>query len=275
MNEFNKTLSFQTGGASFNSRTGSMNESFLSAHPFIFFNVAINVASAADHKGLFLASRYLYATVADRKNKKMADDASTYVLDYAFLKDRPSTLMMTLRDPVRPIEDKPEIVEKFRTALETVFGGAFSSEIAGKQVDGGFRRFLTGGSSNGRFKAVIGNEPYSYYTYDNLFVNDDILPALSLNVEREIWRLMKNGSPAERVVILNKLREVLTLTGLAQETAIIAITKLFQYPQLMVSGSVDLRGYYTDPDQTAIEVKIWPGSKMTAAPKDYLPTAQK
>ncbi len=134
--------------------------------------------------------------------------------------------VLALRDPVHPS------------------GGMTEDERKTRVQNNPLTKYLS--AHDGGYKYTVGKEEkkkreYTYNTKDHLFVGKDISPSLLKNVELGIYRMFVCLGTEDQKTLGKQLKDVLEKKGVEQEKAVMPIVKWFQYPQLMISGSLSVR----------------------------------
>ncbi|NEQ84264.1 MAG: hypothetical protein F6K26_30050 [Moorea sp. SIO2I5] len=205
------------------SNTGEMNEAQFKSHDFVFLNIYPESSEKKDMRDVLSKSRFLRENYAQSESP-YARDASTYVYDLDQVLKETGQVVAVLRDPVYP-------------------SGGKTTEERQKRIGMSPHRFV-GSSREGEYKYAIGktdskDNTYIYQTRQNIFEGEDINNALSKNVLRGIYRILLVEQKQETNEFLMRLEKITQYQDKeTQYQEIEKLTKMFQYPQLMVSGAL-------------------------------------
>jgi hypothetical protein len=212
------------------SRTGLTNtsatntNSFVS-HDFTYLNVYPQISDKSARKEILKATRFLREDYT-KKQSPIAKDAHSYLFGMDKLITSDKLAVLALRDPVHPSGGMTEGERKARV-----------------ENNNPLTKYLS--AHDGGYKYTVGKDKkrqYIYNTKDNLFVGNDIPFSLVKNVEMGIYRMFVCLEECDQKTLGKQLKDVVVdKEGIEQEKAIMQIVKWFQYPQLMISGSLSVK----------------------------------
>ncbi|MBN7135643.1 hypothetical protein A7A76_12925 [Lysobacter enzymogenes] len=220
------------------SHTSEYNTRYLKSHDFAFFNV-YPATNPEMQKQMLSATRYL-CEKPEIAGSPIAKDAQSFSFNLPGLVNQTQDgaqrlTLLTLRDPVRPTHGGSEAEVKAR--------------MEGKE---GLASYSGGTPAMGTATRKFGTETDSYDSARRVFVKGDSLEALKANVELGLYKAAYGLSKGEKSVdptqnkdykLYGMLNEATAPgEGAAKDRATMQLVKLFQYPQLMVSGPVSVQG---------------------------------
>lgn len=231
--------------------TSATNTQHLHTHEMVFFNVypSTNPDMLAKQQA---TSRYLRVT-PEVPSSAYSENARSFALPMSGLMASGDRLqVMTLRDPVYPS------------------GGTTEAQAKSRMEQGGYATVASGAQPPGTALRKFGNEEDRYLTHQNLFVGANIGPALVGNVELGLYKTFNGlqaaaqGNPADDRCrrFFDQVQAANNATGADKDQRVMDVIKLYQYPQLMIAGSVDVRGvtpYVPTPQMIAESRKTAPG----------------
>lgn len=214
--------------------TAGTNVDQFASHDFVFLNVYPK--TNPQHLSETLkATRYLRET-PELPTSPYAADAQSFVYGHAhfFGREDGRLVVATMRDPVYPA------------------GGKDADDKVLARVGQGIGKYVS--HTQGEVRRTIGTLRDDYRTHENVFVGDDIPKALRKNVELGLYKAYvglseqrkANPSDTEVQTSIDTLTQTIkaataTADSPEKDRAIGQLVKMFQYPQLMVSGSVPTR----------------------------------
>lgn len=249
--DFAKGLTGDASRAAKVTHTSETNTQHLATHDYAFFNVYPQTNDALKREMLG-ATRYLRET-PEVASSTMAAKAQSFIFGLGDFTAPERLSVMTLRDPVYP-------------------AGGTTAEDARRRMQGadGFASYGGAEPSAGRAKRHFGTEVDEYNTASRLFVGQDAHAALTKNFqlglyktfyglrkdvetdpgsiekqdkERKFFDRVKDVLEGPREIRKDgqtpRMETVLECED-RQDRAALALIKLYQYPQLMVSGPVDI-----------------------------------
>ena len=249
--DFAKSLTGDASRAAKVTHTSETNTQHLATHDYAFFNVYPQTNDALKSQMLG-ATRYLRET-PEVASSAMAAKAQSFTFGLGEFTGPERLSVITLRDPVYPA------------------GGTTSAE-AKKRMEGadGFATYGGAEPSAGQAKRRFGTEVDEYDTASRLFTGQDAREALTKNVhlglyktfyglrkeceadpssvekqekERRFFDRVKDAVEGPREIKDNSgssRTESAKECAERQDKAALGLIKLYQYPQLMVSGPVDV-----------------------------------
>ena len=231
--ELSVSLSGTKTASSKLSHTSATNTSQLETHDFVFFNIYPQVDSSRCERELLVSTRYLREK-PEIKDSPFAKDACSFTFAADTLTGRDDKLaIVALRDPVYPS------------------GGTTPLDVEKRMSHEGVATCTNGNPDVGTAHRRLGALPDVYRTHENLFVGADIKPALVENVERGLLKTFKglhlqDGEQRREdggaYAFYRRLHDVVGMQdGYEKDKAILGVVKLYQYPQLLVTGSVPVR----------------------------------
>ncbi len=230
------------------SHTAATNTNQLETHDFVFFNVYPKTHEDLQKEQL-LSTRYLREN-PEVKGSPIAADARSFTFPIDQLADKDGKLsIVALRDPVYPV------------------GGTATEDARKRMEHGGFSTYVDKAHGPGTAERKFGELVDRYETHRNLFVGADIEKALVANVQHGLYKTFdglhtaaqKNGADQREEDFFRKLHGINEMPeGKDKDRATGDIIKMYQYPQLLVSGSVAVK------DAQLFQ----PGQQLTRAPDD-------
>ncbi|BAV97082.1 hypothetical protein [Lysobacter enzymogenes] len=220
------------------SHTSEYNTRYLKSHDFAFFNV-YPATNPEMQKQMLSSTRYL-CEKPEIAGSAIAKDAQSFSFNLPGLVNQTQDgaqrlTLLTLRDPVRPTHGGSD--DEVRARME------------GKE---GLASYGGGTPAMGTATRKFGTETDSYDSARRVFVKGDSLEALKANVELGLYKAAYGLSKGEKSVdptqnkdykLYGMLNEATALgESPAKDRATMQLVKLFQYPQLMVSGPVSVQG---------------------------------
>jgi hypothetical protein len=213
------------------SHTAATNTNQLQTHDFVFFNVYPKTHDDLQ-KDQLLSTRYLREN-PEVKGSPMAAEARSFTFPIGDLADKEGKLsIVALRDPVYPV------------------GGTTREDAQKRMEQGGFSTYVDKAHSAGTAERKFGELVDRYDTHRNLFVGPDIEKALVANVRHGLYKTFdglhtaaeKNPSDDRERSFYAKLHSINEMTeGKDKDRAVSDVIKMYQYPQLLVSGSVPVK----------------------------------
>lgn len=214
------------------SHTSATNTQHLQTHDLVFFNVYPKT-NAAMQEQQQQSTRYLREK-PEVQGSPYSPNGQSFTLPMSKLAGAESERLqvMTLRDPVYPS------------------GGTTEADAKRRMEQGGIATVGGGAQAPGVAERRIGTVVDRYETNRNLFVGPDIEKALYKNVELGIYKTLHglhdaakdNPSDDRCKDFFVKLKTANEATGPAKDKQVMDVIKLYQYPQLMVAGSVPVKG---------------------------------
>lgn len=213
------------------SHTSATNTQHLQTHDLVFFNVYPKT-NAAMQEEQQRSTRYLREKPEIQGSPYSRDAQSFSFPMSALAADGERLRVMTLRDPVYPS------------------GGTTEADAKKRMEQGGIATVGGGAPAPGVAERRIGTVVDRYETHKNLFVGPDIEKALSKNVELGIYKTLHGLQEAARdnpsdercKDFFVKLKTANEAVGADKDKQVMDVIKLYQYPQLMVAGSVPVKG---------------------------------
>lgn len=213
------------------SHTSETNTQHLQTHDLVFFNVYPQTNAAMKQEQM-QSTRYLREKPEVAGSPYAAGGQSFSFPMSSLVRDNGQLQVMTLRDPVYPC------------------GGTTGADAKRRLEQGGV--FTVGGADQPPGTAVrtIGNTVDRYETQANLFAGGDIYPALTRNVELGLYKTFHGlheackghaEDPREQQ-FFSRIKDATEAVGPAKDKQVMDVIKMYQYPQLMVSGSVPVLG---------------------------------
>ncbi|MGH8081171.1 MAG: hypothetical protein ACREP7_11380 [Lysobacter sp.] len=246
--DFSKSLTSDVSHSGKVTHTSETNTQHIATHDFVFFNVYPQTNDEMK-RNLLSATRYLRETPEDA-NSPISPNAQslTYGLKGFTGSSSERFTVMTLRDPVYP-------------------AGGTTSADAKKRMEGAgeFATYGGGEPAPGLARRRFGAEVDEYDTSRRLFVGRDAPEALTRNVQLGLyktfyglhaenegrpraadWHDTKEGrffTQVKDMVDGPRLDKGESVQACAkrQDEATMAVLKMYQYPQLMVSGPVAVK----------------------------------
>lgn len=235
--DFAKALTNNNSQADSVSHTSEYNTRYLKSHDFAFFNV-YPATNPQMQKQMLSSTRYLCET-PEVTGSPIAKDAQSFSFNLPRLVNESSggaqrLSLLTLRDPVRPTH-----------------GGNIDEVKKRMEGSDGLASYAEGSPAPGTFSRKFGTETDSYDSARRVFVKGDSLEALKANVELGLYKAAyglkdeKSVDPTQSksYKLYGMLNEATAPgDGPGKDRAAMQLVKLFQYPQLMVSGPVSTQG---------------------------------
>lgn len=225
------------------SHTSATNTQHLQTHDLVFFNVYPKT-NAKMQEEQQQSTRYLREK-PEVQGSPYSPNGQSFSLPMSTLAgDAERLRVMTLRDPVYPS------------------GGTTEADAKRRMEQGGIATVGGGAQAPGVAERRIGTVVDRYETHRNLFVGPDIEKALYKNVELGIYKTLhglqeaaKDNPSDERCkAFFLKLKTANEAEGPAKDKQVMDVVKLYQYPQLMVAGSVPVKDAQVyRPSQELIE----------------------
>jgi hypothetical protein len=213
------------------SHTAATNTNQLQTHDFVFFNVYPKTHEDLQKEQL-LSTRYLREN-PEVKGSPMAANARSFTFPIDQLADKEGKLsIVALRDPVYPV------------------GGTTKEDAQARMEKGGFSTYVDKAHSAGTAERKFGELVDRYDTHRNIFVGPDIEKALVANVQHGLYKTFdglhaaaeKNPSDERERSFYTKLHSINEMAeGKDKDRAVNDVIKMYQYPQLLVSGSVPVK----------------------------------
>lgn len=218
------------------SHTAPTNTAHLDSHDFVFFNVYPG-AGTETRNAMLNGTRYFKTTPEDARSA-VAADAQSFVFGLNKFGGSGQVCALALRDPVYPC-------------------GGTTGEDAHKRL--GVGGLATVGSQEAcQFNRKFGTVDDNYKTSERIFSSKNMHEALTLNVELGMLRTFKGlyeqqkTEPAPLDHTSTPLYRFQTMVGAAApaasgadadktDKAMVSLIKMYQYPQLLVSGPVQLQ----------------------------------
>lgn len=208
--------------------TSATNTQHLQTHDLVFFNVYPKT-NAAMQEQQQQSTRYLREK-PEVQGSPYSPDGQSFTLPMSTLAgDGERLRVMTLRDPVYPS------------------GGTTEADAKRRMEQGGIATVGGGAQAPGVAERRIGTVVDRYETHRNLFVGPDIEKALYKNVELGIYKTLhglqeaQKDDPVRCKEFFLKLKTANEAVGPAKDQQVMDVIKLYQYPQLMVAGSVPVK----------------------------------
>jgi hypothetical protein len=213
--------------------TSATNTAQIQTHDFVFFNIYPQTGPEVQKEQL-LSTRYLLEK-PEIKGSPYAADARSFTLPLDALAGRTDKLtVVALRDPVYPA------------------GGTSETDVRKRMEQPGIATCTRTSPEVGTAHRHLGALEDSYRTHENVFVGEHIKPALIMNVELGLQKTFKglhmqdgpdNRESGQAYNFFKRLDDTLKMTdGPAKDRAVMGVIKLYQYPQLLVSGAVSVQG---------------------------------
>jgi hypothetical protein len=249
--------------------TAAMNTNHLDSHDFVFFNVYPKMGQELTNS-MLNSTRYL-KTDPGLARSAIAPDAQSFVMGLDALAKPGRVCAIALRDPAYPCGGTDDDQARARLAGGSQHFGRDGVSSVTSQSQCNFSR---------RFGAVEDR----YNTSERVFSGKHIQEALAANVELGVLRAYKglhqdqaakpapttpDESPLYR---FQKTVHTATTVGASEtpeqteqrDKAMLALIKLYQYPQLMVSGPVQLQDAQVHQPKGAV---AWQDSQAAAQPE--------
>lgn len=213
--------------------TSATNTAQIETHGFVFFNIypQTGLEVQKEHQ---LSTRYLLEK-PEIKGSPYAADARSFTLPVDTLVGGGEKLtVVTLRDPVYPA------------------GGTSEADVKKRMEQTGISTCTRTSPDVGTAHRHLGTLEDIYRTHENVFVGTDIKPALVANVALGLQKTFKGlhmqdgpdkRSDGQAYNFYRRLDDTLAMeNGPAKDRAVMGVIKLYQYPQLLVSGAVSVQG---------------------------------
>ncbi|QWP75584.1 hypothetical protein J5226_18485 [Lysobacter sp. K5869] len=234
--------------------TAETNTRLLKSHDYVFFNVYPDLYD--DKKNELRGSTRYLKSEPGMKDSKEAPDARSYSYTLPdLIKDAKGPVLIALRDPVYPA------------------GGTTSgSEEISKRLGQGIAEAGNYTQSPGKAVRDIGTVKDVYESHQNFFVGKDAVEALALNAQVGVlktfvgMRGLSNNDPNrytdQELQFHGKVSGAVNgdvhkphddkSQAAYRDDKTLEVLKMYQYPQLMVSGSVNIdKAVVFDPKQHA------------------------
>lgn len=257
------------------SNTAAMNTNHLDSHDFVFFNVYPKMGQELT-TSMLNSTRYLKADPGVERSAT-AVQAQSFVMGLDDLAKPGRVCAIALRDPAYPCGGTDDEQARARLGGGSAHFGRDGVSTLGSQDKCTFTR---------RFGAVEDR----YHTSERVFSGKHMHEALSANVELGMLRAFKGlhqdqaGKPApaspDDSPLYRFQKTVHTATtpaanetpeqAGARDKAMLALIKLYQYPQLMVSGPVALQGVQVHQPKDAV---AWKDSQAEPPAQQQQPEA--
>lgn len=231
IDKFASAVSGERGVSQKISHTSATNTQHLQTHDLVFFNVYPQT-NAQMKEDQMKSTRYLREQPEVAGSPYAAGGQSFSFPMSSLVRDNGQLQVMTLRDPVYPS------------------GGTTGADAKRRLEQGGV--FTVGGADQppGTAARTIGNLVDRYETQENLFAGRDIYPALTRNVELGLYQTFHglheackgHAEDTREQQFFTRIKDANEAVGPAKDQRVMDVIKMYQYPQLMVSGSVPVLG---------------------------------
>ncbi|QWP75840.1 hypothetical protein J5226_19855 [Lysobacter sp. K5869] len=236
------------------SHTSAANTQHLQTHDMVFFNIYPKTNAQMQERQL-ADTRYLRVQ-PEVAGSPYSPDARSFSFPVATLVPGHDGLqVMTLRDPACPC------------------GGTTAADAKRRLEQGGFAT-ASAEQPPGEAVRYFGTTLDRYETQRNLFVGPaDIQQALYLNVERGLLRTLdglqklQQSNPADDSALrfFAKIKQAHEAVGTAKDEQVMDLIKMYQYPQLMLAGSVPVRDAQVYRPSAQMIADSQPAARMAAS----------
>lgn len=205
--------------------TSPTNTKTFDSHELVYLNMYPQMSDPSHRKAVLGSTRFLKEDYAN-ENSARSSSARSYLYDPGDLEQNDRLMVTTLRDPVHPS------------------GGLVDDQRKARVGNNPHTSFVS--ASEGQYRYRVGDgdrqQTFDYRTRENFFAGGDIPVGLTRNVERGLLRIFLCSSADNRGKLFRQLLEALNarVDNGDQDRLVMAIIKWFQYPQLMVSGSISI-----------------------------------